>query len=349
MTVVAIGRMVLVAEQAAERARARTASSARSSIRARPRRSTRTRSSRASRTRAGSSWSTRPTRAAASRPTSPRASRRGVSTPSRPRRMVTPPHTPVPFAPCSRTLYVPTAGAIAAAVREDGRRRRAGRGMSDHPEARHAQVGPLDDGGQAPRVARRGGRRARGRRRGRRGRDREDQRRRSRRPPPASCGGGWRAWETDPGRGLLGVIAEPTLRRGDRRVRRRLQALRAGRGRGGGRARAETVEVEAAPLRPAPGDGDEMSSSSTASAATSTTGCSTPRRWRRERTVYALDLPGHGGSSKQVGDGDVAPARGRARASSWTPSELERVHLVGHSLGGSAATLALERPSAWRR
>ncbi len=59
-------------------------------------------------------------------------------------------------------------------------------------QARHAEVGPLDDGGHAPRLARRGGRRARGRRRGRGGRDREDQRAWWRRRRPACCAGGSR-------------------------------------------------------------------------------------------------------------------------------------------------------------
>ena len=44
------------------------------------------------------------------------------------------------------------------------------------------------------------------------------------------------------------------------------------------------------------------SCSCTASAATSTTGSSTPSRCRRDRAVYALDLPGHGGSVKEARD-----------------------------------------------
>jgi pyruvate dehydrogenase E2 component (dihydrolipoamide acetyltransferase) len=62
------------------------------------------------------------------------------------------------------------------------------------------------------------------------------------------------------------------------------------------------------------------------------------------RRVYALDLPGHGGSTKDVGRGDldsyiavVADALGALA--------LPRAHLVGHSLGGViAAAFALAYP-----
>lgn len=63
-----------------------------------------------------------------------------------------------------------------------------------------------------------------------------------------------------------------------------------------------------------------------------------------QRTVYALDLPGHGGSSKDVGPGDLEFLVGAVRQ--FLESQgLERVHLVGHSIGGLiAASLALEAP-----
>ena len=62
------------------------------------------------------------------------------------------------------------------------------------------------------------------------------------------------------------------------------------------------------------------------------------------RAVYALDLPGHGGSTKQVGDGElgflVAALRGFLDSQG-----VERAHLAGHSMGGLvAAALALEDP-----
>jgi pyruvate dehydrogenase E2 component (dihydrolipoamide acetyltransferase) len=62
------------------------------------------------------------------------------------------------------------------------------------------------------------------------------------------------------------------------------------------------------------------------------------------RRVIALDLPGHGGSAKQVGSGNAE------RLTEVVESGLEtlaitRVHLVGHSMGGAiAASLALRRP-----
>ncbi len=55
-----------------------------------------------------------------------------------------------------------------------------------------------------------------------------------------------------------------------------------------------------------------------------------------ERAVYALDLPGHGGSSKVVAEGGVAALA----ASVWAALAalgLGRVHLAGHSLGGAIA------------
>jgi pyruvate dehydrogenase E2 component (dihydrolipoamide acetyltransferase) len=63
-----------------------------------------------------------------------------------------------------------------------------------------------------------------------------------------------------------------------------------------------------------------------------------------DRVVYALDLPGHGGSSKDVGAGDVAFLAG-AVGQFLDAQGLDRVHLVGHSLGGLvAARVALESP-----
>ncbi len=62
------------------------------------------------------------------------------------------------------------------------------------------------------------------------------------------------------------------------------------------------------------------------------------------RAVYALDLPGHGGSSKDVGDGSAAAMAGAVRAALSTLG-LERIHLCGHSFGGGVALeLALGEP-----
>jgi pyruvate dehydrogenase E2 component (dihydrolipoamide acetyltransferase) len=61
-------------------------------------------------------------------------------------------------------------------------------------------------------------------------------------------------------------------------------------------------------------------------------------------TVYALELPGHGGSSKDVGPGDLDFLVGAVQQF-LDCLDLERVHLVGHSLGGLvAASTALRDP-----
>ena len=57
--------------------------------------------------------------------------------------------------------------------------------------------------------------------------------------------------------------------------------------------------------------------------------------------TYALDLPGHGGSSKQVGSGDAA-ALLTAITDFMAAAVIARAHLVGHSLGGALA-LSLAR------
>jgi len=63
-----------------------------------------------------------------------------------------------------------------------------------------------------------------------------------------------------------------------------------------------------------------------------------------DRAVYALDLPGHGLSSKDVGDGSLDTFAAVLR--DWLDTmELSQVHLVGHSLGGAIVlALALQSP-----
>lgn len=62
------------------------------------------------------------------------------------------------------------------------------------------------------------------------------------------------------------------------------------------------------------------------------------------RRVIALDLPGHGGSSKDVGDGSVATLAA-AVGEAIEALGLSRFHLVGHSLGGAIClALADRRP-----
>ncbi|MCB1499794.1 MAG: acetoin dehydrogenase dihydrolipoyllysine-residue acetyltransferase subunit [Bauldia sp.] len=55
-----------------------------------------------------------------------------------------------------------------------------------------------------------------------------------------------------------------------------------------------------------------------------------------DRPVYAIDLPGHGGSSKQVDDGSVEGLARTVKAY-MDAAGIERAHLVGHSLGGAIA------------
>lgn len=66
--------------------------------------------------------------------------------------------------------------------------------------------------------------------------------------------------------------------------------------------------------------------------------------WAKERSLIAIDLPGHGGSSKDVGDGTLAVLTG-AVLGVLDARGVERAHLVGHSLGGLVATaIAAEHP-----
>jgi pyruvate dehydrogenase E2 component (dihydrolipoamide acetyltransferase) len=60
------------------------------------------------------------------------------------------------------------------------------------------------------------------------------------------------------------------------------------------------------------------------------------------RVVYALDLPGHGGSAKDVGTGDVAALVSAVREF-LDAQGIARAHLAGHSMGALvAASLALD-------
>jgi pyruvate dehydrogenase E2 component (dihydrolipoamide acetyltransferase) len=60
------------------------------------------------------------------------------------------------------------------------------------------------------------------------------------------------------------------------------------------------------------------------------------------RRTIALDLPGHGGSTKDVGSGD-ADALVDMVDVAVTELGIERVHLVGHSMGGAVAALVAAR------
>jgi len=63
-----------------------------------------------------------------------------------------------------------------------------------------------------------------------------------------------------------------------------------------------------------------------------------------ESTVYALDLPGHGGSSKDVGEGDLASFVDVV-AGFMDAMSIEKAHVFGHSMGGAVAgSLAIKHP-----
>jgi pyruvate dehydrogenase E2 component (dihydrolipoamide acetyltransferase) len=64
------------------------------------------------------------------------------------------------------------------------------------------------------------------------------------------------------------------------------------------------------------------------------------------RRVYALDLPGHGTSAKDVGDGSVGLLADAVLAVLDAIGAAGRVHLVGHSLGGAVAAAAAARDPA---
>ena len=62
------------------------------------------------------------------------------------------------------------------------------------------------------------------------------------------------------------------------------------------------------------------------------------------RAVYALDLPGHGGSSKDAGSGSLGEFSGVLKSFMDAIGE-PRAHLVGHSMGGAVALdFALTHP-----
>ena len=64
--------------------------------------------------------------------------------------------------------------------------------------------------------------------------------------------------------------------------------------------------------------------------------------------VIAFDLPGHGGSSKDVGAGDLA-ALSRIISAFLDVLDIPKAHLVGHSLGGGVALRIGARKSGTRR
>jgi pyruvate dehydrogenase E2 component (dihydrolipoamide acetyltransferase) len=55
-------------------------------------------------------------------------------------------------------------------------------------------------------------------------------------------------------------------------------------------------------------------------------------------TTYAIDLPGHGRSTKEVGTGDLA-SLAKAVLAFMDAKAIKKAHLVGHSMGGAIALM----------
>ena len=79
--------------------------------------------------------------------------------------------------------------------------------------------------------------------------------------------------------------------------------------------------------------------------AVKTHGCSYRSRIAADRATYALDLPGHGASSKDVGDGTIQTLA-QAVLGLLDTVGLNRLDLVGHSMGGAVITRQPADPAA---
>jgi pyruvate dehydrogenase E2 component (dihydrolipoamide acetyltransferase) len=60
-----------------------------------------------------------------------------------------------------------------------------------------------------------------------------------------------------------------------------------------------------------------------------------------DREVYALDLPGHGESTKDVGEGSLEALADTVAAAGC--GGIDAAHLVGHSMGGAVSLMVAER------
>lgn len=65
----------------------------------------------------------------------------------------------------------------------------------------------------------------------------------------------------------------------------------------------------------------------------------------KERSVYAIDLPGHGESSKELGDGNLEVFT-RSVVGFLDALNIEETHIVGHSMGGAIALSVATRHPA---
>ena len=212
-------------------------------------------------------------------------------------------------------------------------------------------MGPLDDDRQDRRVVRRGGRHPRQGRRRRRHRHRQDRRNAGVAGGRAGAPAGRRGRATSCRSARCSPSSRrrrfPTPRstRSSRRRRRRPRparwTCRTSRSRSSSRSAAGRSPTSRWPRRSRP---VIRSCSCTASAATRTRGCSCSSRSPRTHAVHALDLPGHGASDKDVGDGSLA-ALADVVVGFLDALGISRAHLVGHSLGGAVvAAVARSAP-----
>ena len=263
-------------------------------------------------------------------------------------RMLTPPHSPVPVQPGAR-------GRLRAHARGDRRRRarggrRRGAGMSDDMQKLGMPKWGLSmtEGRLVAWLSTRAPR-SRSATRWPRSRPTSSTAR-SRAPRPACCAG----TSPTPGDaiavgGLLGVVADaggratPTSTPSSPSSRRRSSPASADEDAG---PAPETVEVGAGTLRYLrQGEGGDAVLLLHGFGGDLNNWLFAAPALAEGHTVYALELPGHGGSSKDVGPGDV-DFLVDAVQQFLDSLELERVHLVGHSLGGLvAASAALRDPA----
>lgn len=154
--------------------------------------------------------------------------------------------------------------------------------------------------------------------------------------------------DTVPVGALLGVVADPAVAEAevDRFVADFLASFKPAEAAQAGGPAAETIEVSGKRLRHlrmGPEEGEAIVLLH-GFGADMTTWMFNQGALAEDRPVYALDLPGHGGSEKKVDDGSAAALAGIVR-DYLDAVGLTRAHLVGHSLGGAiAALVALEAP-----
>ena len=99
-----------------------------------------------------------------------------------------------------------------------------------------------------------------------------------------------------------------------------------------------TVEVDGRPLAYATlGDGEEVVVLVHGYGGDKNSWLFVQEKLAEGRTVHALDLPGHGESAKDVGDGGLDELA-RAVIGFLDAVGVPRAHLVGHSLGGAVVT-----------